>query len=194
VVPAADLDFSGTLRQGLDRIAEVFDYSISIGKPAVVTMMKRFENPDDLPQLNAAEIRQTAVDMLKILPQVPYDPDPLSFGYEIRRLAKSLSTDQFAALNAGSRLAPADLRPDQRAALVEIVQVRSFGMPASVWELLRRQLDHFENSVLRLDKRGTFKAVDGTMTEMYSVVHETRGRNGMVTKSPIGGFQRKVKE
>jgi len=194
VIPAANLDFSGSLRQALDRIADIYDYSVSIDKRALVTMMKRFKNPDELPQLNVSEIRQTAIDMLKILPQVPFDSSPTAFGHDLRGFAQTFSPDQFAVLKAGKRLTFADLRPEQREALVGVIRSRSFGMPASVWELLRRQLDHFEDSVLRLEKTGTFKAVDGTMTDSYAVIHETRGTNGMVTKSSLGSFQRMVKQ
>jgi hypothetical protein len=156
-------------------------------------MEKRFTNPEDLPQLNVAEIRQTAIDMLKILPKVAYDPDPHAWAYDIRRLAQGLTPDQWTLLKEGKRLPLADLSPAQQAAVVGIIRLRAYGMPVSVWEMLRRQLDRFDDSVLRAEKRGVFNEVDGRATAYYDIDHESRGVDGVVTKTPIGTFQRSVK-
>lgn len=195
LLQSADLEFRGSLREALDRIADTFDYTITIRKTGIVSMMKRFKNPEERPQVIPAEMRQTATDMLTILPVFPYDVDePPLWARMIRQLAPQLTPEQIDGMKQGKTLMIADLAPKFQQMMAEIIQLRAYGVTRSMWEQLYRQLDRFDSSILRARKRGVFTFADnGKSTASYAVMHETRSGGGAVTATTLGEFQREVK-
>jgi hypothetical protein len=191
----ADIDFHGKLKDALDRIADLFDYSVTMRKSGAVSMMKRFTNPEDRPQLNPAEVRRTASDMLTILPTLPYDLEqpPLWARLIRRELAPRLTPEQIDAMKQGKKIIPTDLPPNLQRTLAEIVLIRAYGDARSMWERIYRQLDRFDYAVLRAEKHGVFTSVSGKSTASYSVIMETRGTGGTVSRLTIGEFERTVK-
>lgn len=191
----ADIEFHGSLRDALDKIADTFDYSVTVHKSGIVSMMKRFTNPEDRPQMAAAEIRQTAADMLTILPALLYDTaEPPLWARMMRQLARRLPPEMIESMKHGKEFVVSDLPPDARQPLADILQWRAYGVARSSWEQLHRQLDRFDQSMLRARKKGVFTAANtGKSTASFSVIHETRGPNGGLNETELGIFQREVK-
>jgi hypothetical protein len=193
VLGKTTIDFKGTLRDSLDIVADAFDYAVSVHKSGIVSLMKKFNDPDDLPQLVPAEIRQTAADMLAILPDQPSDTSdpPLLWASWLRQLARRLPADILDGMKNGKSYAFSDLTPDIQRSLADVLAWRAFGVARSAWDRLYRQLDRFEQSTLHAKKKGAFIAADtGKTTTSYSVLHQANGVNGAVIETELGIFQR----
>lgn len=194
LLKAADLDSKGTLRDALERVAETFDYAVRPGQGGIVLFTKRFQNPDERPQMSAAELRQTAADMLAILPSIFCGPvDPPRWVTLMRQLALRLPAEQMAAMKDGRRLTLRDLSQQEQTTVGEIIAQRAFGVARSSWQTLQWQLDRFADSVIRLKKKGVFNGVDGKSAVHFDAVHESRSPSGIVTNSVLGGIRREAR-
>ncbi len=125
-----------------------------------------------------------------ILPELPYDPEPLAWGRLLKQFAASLSETQVRAMMAGRELTAGDLSPDQQGALSQVLAMRGYGEARSTWQQLYYQLDRFDSSRIRAQKKGVFAGVNGKSTTVYDVVHETRDPAGRVATRMLGQFQR----
>ena len=188
----ADLDFRGSLRDALDRIAEAFDYTWKLSSKGMVLLNKRFKNPDERPQLNLLELRHVAKEMLTALPPVESAEDHTDWGKMIVTLADMLSPEQTQMLQSGKKLAASDLTPAQRILLERIILTRGFSVPRGVWERLYFQLDNMKSSVVQLvDPFPNLPAVGQSRTSYY-IMHVARGKGGQAVQTRLGQLDKEI--
>ena len=154
---AGDIEFKGSVKDGLDRISETFDYNWSLSKRGVILMNKRFKtNPAEYPQMNVPELRQMAKDILAAFSTLPYDMTPVDVQEHVARILKSMTPEQADALRAGKVFHGRDLAPEQRRLLAEYRSNRTFAPVVSVWSRLAGELDELPRSYLQFREYPTF--------------------------------------
>lgn len=190
----ANIDCKGSLRLVLEQVGKAFDYSFKVTSSGAVVMTKKFEIQENHPQYHALELRQSAQDILSVLPALPYDPKPQAWARKLRQFAQGLTPDQLGALRAGNELQLKDMSADQREAFQTIVALRAFGETRSMWERLYRQLDRLDAGRIKLVKQGVFVSAEGKNTAFYNAIFESSDRAGNVEEALLGQFRREVKQ
>ncbi len=131
----ANLTVKSTVRQALDKICDAYDYRWAETSGGIVLLTRRFSLPGEIPQMNLAEIRQAAADMLTILPACDVDlarPHRI-WGEMLQRISDGLSSEQVTALRNHSTLPFAKLTPQQQAAVSATINARVYGAPRAYW-------------------------------------------------------------
>jgi hypothetical protein len=143
----ADMRFSGRFGDAADLVADLFDYTYKSTKTGVLLFSKRFRDPQERPQANLKEVRQSVKDVLRVLGAVPYDPQA-RWEVPFEALVQSLTPDQRRALLAGRHIAGTDLMPHQQNLLRQAVWTNTFALTGSAWKRLSDQLGRLEDSQL----------------------------------------------
>jgi hypothetical protein len=159
----------------------------------VVLLTRRFKNPDERPQLNLPELRQTVKDMLTALPPVEAAPDHDRWGEMIIALADTLTPAQTQALRNGRRLAASDLSPTQQSLLERIILTRGYGVPRGVWERLFFQLDNMPTSVVRAADPSPNVPAAGQARKLRYVLHIARSKSGPSVETRLGQLEKEGK-
>jgi hypothetical protein len=181
-------DFQGSERELLDRVTDTFDYAWSPAKGGVILLTKRFKDPYERPQLILPELRQTAKDMLKVLPAVEPDAEHEKWGPVLIRLASSLTEAQNRILNGGGQLAYGDLAPVQQELLSQVILMRGYGPARGVWEDLLAQLESMDTAAIV----GQVQAGVGEQNLIVSLVE--KGRRGTKLETRLGRIGREGQE
>ena len=118
----ADLEFKGSTKDALDKVAEAYDYTWKLGKSGAILMTKRFSRQMEYPPLNAQELNQTARDILAILQSFNFDleknQDENALGLAVY---ESLTPEQTATLRAGKTLHASQLSDAQKQRVAQAI-------------------------------------------------------------------------
>ncbi len=140
----------GSVRQALDKVSSAYDYRWSLTTGGIVLFTRKYSDPNELPQMNYAEIRQTAADMLTILPALDInliDPDQVWIG-SMMRLADSMTPTQVRTMKSGKTIGYADLAPPQQRGMSDLINSRAFGAPRGCWYRLNLLLNSSKSAVI----------------------------------------------
>lgn len=143
LLKTAEINFTGTGRDLLDYLVDLFDYRWKASKSGGVVLNKRFRNPNDVPQTHPGEMVRTAHNILNAMRVVTFDIHQeeqrrrLSFGIGwqpmIFDLANSFTPDQRQLLKLGRKLTPMDMTPPQFALLEDVVCTCALSPFRGVW-------------------------------------------------------------
>lgn len=178
----ASLKFDGDLHSFLDRVCDVFDYTWTAGQGESILLRKRFQRPEERPQFTLPENRQSAKDMLEVLPVNGADITEDSWQPLFDQLASSLTNEQRAALRAGSAISGKNLFPAQRNLLSQLISARGFGPAAGVLSVTVFVLKNAERSRITVTERQP--SSDGPDTLKISLV--ARDQHGLEVARTIG--------
>jgi len=155
----ADINLDGTLREALDKVADLFDYNWTVSRAGVVLMTKRFKNPKERPQFNLPEMLGLTHDMITALTAIDYDRDPSHWQIRVKQMASTFTTEQLRALESGKTLRGSDLLPTQQGLLQNAVVSKAFAGALHLWEDLLPNLEAMPKS--RLQARNRDNSNDG---------------------------------
>ncbi len=110
---APDLSAAAPLDTAVDRLAAAYDYDAT-RRGSLFVLKKRYTDPRDLPGVTLAECQLAMQDVVRVLsPHMPRPPIRTNTEF-VLNLAKSLTPEQFRAMQEGT-LRVAALSPAQRA-------------------------------------------------------------------------------
>lgn len=172
----ADIEFTGVVKDMLDKVTEAYDYTWKMGKSGTILMSKRFSRQMEYPPLNAQELNQTARDTLAILDSFNIDfqknwnqPALVLAAYE------ALTPEQSAMLRAGKTISVAQLSDVQKQRIQDVVLGSLLGPRWSHWSMLATQTQTLMNAAptsyaqLRYYERRK-SAIDPSETEEHFAV------------------------
>jgi len=135
----APIDFSmeTTSRKALDRIANAYDYEWRLTKNGVLIFHKRFNDPNEFPQMNPAEWKQTAKDVLQILGEHDFQGENRQ---ELRTFVLGLTPEQIVKMNAKKHLSISTFNEMQNAVLREYLYERIFETTFRAWHQITDDL------------------------------------------------------
>lgn len=161
----ADVEFKGTLKDALDKVAEAYDYAWTLNKHHVVLMTKRFKRYEEYPQLIPLEVQQTAEDSRTIVDA--FDMASLADGVPvIRAVYYALTPEQTAQLRSGAKLTGRQLTEAQRKLLQGAVLQNLLHHPHMQWKAAAEAAEQFASatpaSYLRMKRFDMQSAMQGT--------------------------------
>ena len=151
----ADFDFDLKAKDVLDKIADAFDYSWSLSRHQVILLNKRFENPDELPQMRLREMRRMAKDILTFWPASSSEARSRFYPFDHRSiyagngLYRTLTPDQLAFLQSGQRLDYEHLSPEQQHIVQLGINNEFLGITHDMWETLDACMNNLPRSILQ---------------------------------------------
>jgi hypothetical protein len=146
----ADLDMEGTARDVLARVTDVFDYKFEIKTSGIVTLVKRFRDPLELPQMRPSEMQRMAADLVNVLAYFRVPPVLDRFSILLRELYQSFTPAQLAHLQAGNKLYARELSLPQQTLVSQAIWDVGFGGTYEGITLLLSRLHGINASVLEL--------------------------------------------
>ncbi len=189
-IPAmTDVQFQGTLHDCLDRLATVFDYTWTRSKAGVILFSKSFRNPEDRPQLIPQELRESAKDMLRALPNVEEDTTHQLWGAVLVQLSRTFTPEQVALLRGGNRLPSPTLSPDQQQLVHRAILIRAYGVPRAYWERIFFQLDNLPTSRIVLRPPGGKPGPPDKSAGSWDVLYISRGKGGQTFEARLGAIR-----
>lgn len=136
-----DLEFKGSCKDALNKIASVYDYAWTLDKRHVVVLTKRFTRPDEHPQLITGELRQIVADSLMVLGafdiNLQQDESKL-----LLDMFATLKPEQVALMQSGKTLPVMQLSDGQRQQLERVIQINTLGRYYFHWSQMLPDLDH----------------------------------------------------
>src|SRR5258708_4855765 len=99
----ADMELHGTAKEALDRVSDRFDFTWALSKHGIILMRKRFRNPNEFPQINLPELKQTTKSVLSALWLIPdsMNSGAAGWAYAMKDLVSAFTPDQANALRDG---------------------------------------------------------------------------------------------
>jgi hypothetical protein len=143
---AQEIGARGNARAALDEIGRRFDYTWKETKAGDVILYKRFEEPDEHPQISRAEALETVRALLKVLSSFSVPPAPSGMSAELRGLYEMLTPAQLQHIADGTPLFVRDLSLAQQQAVIRALIHQGFGMVPMYCEALASQLKGMEDS------------------------------------------------
>lgn len=137
----ADVEFSGDGSKALDKVADVFDYSWTLGKSGVVLMRKRFTNPDEMPQFTRAEWRRVSRNVLSILSAFSFDHNAAHEQEYPVQLYHTFTPEQVQSLQSGKKLYFNQMPEAQQHLVQAWIYTGYFAPEYAAWQNLFDRLD-----------------------------------------------------
>jgi hypothetical protein len=146
---SCDFDLATAAKEALDKFCDKFDYYWTESKQGTILLRKRFRNPDELPQMHIAEMRQMTRDIVRVLTVLRYDRNPDHVTDIMRQLYANLTADQLNALRARRRVFYRDLSAQQHALIEQAILTHSLAINLDNWVTLNDQFLSIPNVSLR---------------------------------------------
>lgn len=134
--------YAGTAKEVLDRVADRFDFTWKVNSRGVILMNKRFNNPDEAPQMHLAEVQRMAKDAFNVFGLLGFDPDVAHTTQLRQQLYSSLIPEQRAALANGAHLTLQDLSQQQTGFVEQAIMNNALAVFYSVWRYLNALLSN----------------------------------------------------
>ncbi len=184
----ADFNLEGTAREVLDRVADAFDYQWTLSRSGVVLLSKRFQNPDERPQLNLPELQQMARDANTVLRQASGGRAMNQTAQLINALFDAFSPEQRQILQDGKSLPIGQFT----AAQVQLAQAALLGAtldsPRQLWTYLASQLTGLPRSSIQWKANGqTQDLLTGQSTPLTFLYYQWQARNGLEYTTVLSG-------
>ena len=138
VLNQAEIEMTGSPKEVLDRIADVFDFRWSLSKHGVILFTKRFKNPDEHPQMHLQEMQHMVQDILSFWPRRPGDIKGSI--YPLNALYRTFSPEQLQRLQNGQALSLDQLDEQQRSLVQLALQNNLMRNSRDVWEKTSAEL------------------------------------------------------
>ncbi len=148
----ADLDFDGSVKQAIYKLADVFDYTWTVAKSGCVLMSKRFKSLDERPQATLPEMTRMARDVVSALTSVDYDKDSNHWNQLIVQIGRSLTPAQYQLLTTKMGLHGSDLNPDQLHQLQQAMLFSTLNNQLQMWQTMLSNLVGMDASALSTRK------------------------------------------
>jgi hypothetical protein len=149
----ADIEFKGTFKDALDKIADAYDYAWTVNKQGIVLMTKRFSRQDEYPPLNAGELHQTAEDSLAAISAFKFNSqaDPAVL---IQNVYTSLTQEQQNALKNHQKILGRHLSDVQRLHMQDAILNHLLATPSTEWDMFRLLTEVVANATPASSLRG----------------------------------------
>ncbi len=159
-----DIDFTGPAQDGLDRVADEFDYTWTVSKSGIVLMTKRFSDDSERPQANAIELGQSARDIVRAMRALPILDRSLAECFGL--LAGAFTPGQAGWLERGGFLRIGDFAPAQRQLAVKAISTNMLRGSLEAWQRLVHQLTNPDGASLQLVETEVFLDLRGERREL----------------------------
>lgn len=157
-----------SLREVVDTVTDKFDYKWYVTSGGVVVMTKRFESPQERPQMHLAEMQQMSKDIVKAFSLVPAAEPGIVPHPGLRQLMRSLSPDQYHAITGSQPFFARDLQPDQFQLYTQCLWQAHLTNILPNWNLLSQLLDNFPASYFTADPK--LKTISTKIQEDQKIV------------------------
>jgi hypothetical protein len=149
----------GTLKDALDRIADLFDYTWRVRKGTIVIFEKRFSDPNEHPQLILPELQRVARGMNTVLRAIPIQSGMSSDGENIRTFHHSLTPEQLVRLNRKEAIGIQDLTEAQRTLMLTALYSSAYRQMVAAWQDIEVQLIGMPSSYLALSQGRKYRVL-----------------------------------
>jgi len=179
----AELEFDGTAKAALNRIADAFDFTWTT-KSGIVLMNKRFKSKEERPQINLPEMRQMTKEIVEAFHSIKYNADPQQWKPMLQTLAQSFTREQAQTLLEGQTLQATQLAPQQRELLTQAIYTMTFARPLPAWEMLLYRLENISNSYLLAKPR--IEQSEGDEPQIpFDLFYVSKDKNGKLLSETI---------
>ena len=144
------LTFQGSLKDALDRVADLFDYTWRVRKRTFIVFEKRFDDPNEHPQLVLPELLTIARGMNTVLKGIPYQSESAFYDQDIQAFHHSLTPDQVSRLERKESLAIGELSDVQSGLMLTALYTSAYQRLIHAWRDLEFQLASMPASNLML--------------------------------------------
>ena len=169
------LTFQGSLKDALDRVADLFDYTWRVRKGIFIVFEKRFDDPNEHPQLILPELLTIARGMNAVLTGIPYQSKSFFYSADIRAFYHSLTPEQVSRLERKESLAIGELSDVQSGLMLTALYSSAYHPLIHAWQDLELQLASMPASNL------TLKQINGYRVLGYQYPQREYGQIGGVT-------------
>jgi len=153
LVKAASFDIEGSAKAALDKIANTFDYSWQTSKSGMVLMSKRFDNPQEIPQMHLLELQQMVKQSLEALSFIKCDSTFDWWSFKCKTLYDLMTPEQKQYLQTGKALGYAEWTPEQRDLVWQMTLNRRFSGFLTGWNDLNFTLSGFARAAIQRQNR-----------------------------------------
>lgn len=150
-----NLEFDGTVKEALDKVGDMFDYTWRQKANGIIVMYKRFQSAAEHPQYNLPELQRMAHGMVDIFKAFPLDPLD-DFTPRMNALFGTLTPNQLGMLQNGQTLYGSDLNAEQMEALQSVILQHMLADQIGLWPSLMVQLDKLDRSLFQIRESPTF--------------------------------------
>lgn len=158
LLKSAAFNIDGTTKDVLDKVAATFDYSWTLSRSGVIMLTKRFQSPDEVPQMNLPELRQMVKQSLAALSNVQCDTQEDWWCFQCKTLFELFSSQQQQDLKAGQSIGYADWTAEQRTLTRQMVVNRRFAGILRGWKYIDMMLSGFSRAAVQMQR---YRVIDG---------------------------------